>query len=107
MIICSTISPAVRFRSRPSFAVKQKSHLSGHPDCDEKQIVSRFSVGMKTASTGRLSFVFIRKRLVPSSETYLDSTVSVEAVANSRNFARNGFVKSVLSLNERRHSHCI
>jgi hypothetical protein len=43
--ICSTISPAVSVRSSPSFAVRQKSHCKGQPDCDEKQIVSRLSPG--------------------------------------------------------------
>ena len=53
--ICSTISPGVNERSRPSWAVRQKVHCSGQPDCEEKQIVSRRSSGMKTVSTGRPS----------------------------------------------------
>src|SRR6476620_8872 len=101
MTICSTISPGVRFRSRPSFAVRQKSHLRGQPDCDEKQMVSRFSVGIKTASTGRPSDVFIRKRRVPSSETYFDSTVTVAGDAIASSFSRNDFGRSVISSNER------
>ena len=67
--ICSTISPAVSVRSRPSFAVRQKSHWSGQPDCEEKQMVSRRSSGMNTVSTGRPSRVFMRYRRVPSSAT--------------------------------------
>src|ERR1051325_1157183 len=100
MIICSAISPAVRFLNKPSLAVKQKSHFRGQPDCDEKQMVSRFSVGMKTVSTGLPSWVFIKKRRVPSSETYLDSTVSVDGVAVSFSRARKAFGKSVMSSKE-------
>ena len=32
-----------------------KVHCKGQPDCEEKQIVSRRSSGMKTVSTGKLS----------------------------------------------------
>ena len=48
------------FLSKPSWAVKQKVHCSGQPDCEEKQIVSRRSSGIKTVSIGRLSGVLNR-----------------------------------------------
>ena len=41
--ICDALAQgeSVKISSFGSFAVRQKSHFSGQPDCDEKQIVSR------------------------------------------------------------------
>ena len=48
------------------------------------------------------SAVFIKKRRVPSSDTYFDSTVRTEGVAIPPSFSRNAFGRSVISLNDRR-----
>ncbi len=50
-----TISPAVRFRSRPSIAVRQNRQPTAHPTWLEMQIVCRSSSGISTVSTVRLS----------------------------------------------------
>ena len=52
---CPAISPAVRFRTRPIFPVRQKPHAIAHPTCVEMQNVIDGVSGMNTDSIRRPS----------------------------------------------------
>jgi len=64
-----TISPAVRFRTSPIVAVRQKAQPMAQPTCVDTQKVSCGVRGMNTDSTWRPSWSASRNFSVPSSET--------------------------------------
>ena len=74
------------FQRNWSFAVRQKSHFSTS-GLRRKQIVSRFSVGMKTVSTISLGL----HQISPCSvrDTYFDSTVKTDAALIPASFSRS------------------
>jgi hypothetical protein len=69
---CSTISPAVRLRSKPVFVVAQKSHPIAQPTCDERQPAARSGrkSGISTDSTVRPSARRSSSLVVPSLATW-------------------------------------
>jgi hypothetical protein len=61
-----TISPAVRFRTRPIFPVRQNAHAIAQPTCVEMQNVMAGVSGMNTDSIVRASARRRRNFSVPS-----------------------------------------
>ena len=75
---CSTISPAVRLRSKPVFVVAQKSHPIAQPTCEERQPAARSArkSGISTDSTVRPSPRRSSNLVVPSAATCRAASVA-------------------------------
>ena len=87
----SRISEAVRLRPKRIPPVAQNVHVSGQPDCDDRQTERRPSRYLiSTASTGRPSAVRNSVLRVPSRDSASCSASRVENGTCSASSVRNG-----------------